>query len=164
MPIDLVCEQCKNVLRVPDDAAGKKARCPNCQALTEVPCTAVEVADEGSPALAPHSSDENAYRSPASFGSDASGSPFAPPKRLGDDAAVRMLLPVGRSLWAVAAGYFGLFSLICIPAPIAILLGLIAIWDIRNHPEKHGMGRAVFGLTMGVVCSIGFIVLLVAAG
>jgi hypothetical protein len=34
---------------------------------------------------------------------------------------------------------------------------------IRKHPEKHGMGRAVFGLTMGIVCSIGFIVMLVTA-
>jgi hypothetical protein len=77
------------------------------------------------------------------------------PKRLGDDAAMRMLLPVGRSAWAIAAGYLGLFSLIVLPAPLAILVSVVAIWDVRRsqsspHP-KHGMGRAIFGLVMGIL-------------
>jgi Domain of unknown function (DUF4190)/GYF domain 2 len=77
------------------------------------------------------------------------------PKRLGDDAAMRMLLPVGRSAWAIAAGYLGLFSLIVLPAPLALIVSIIALWDIRRskslpHP-KHGMGRAIFGLVMGIL-------------
>jgi hypothetical protein len=72
-------------------------------------------------------------------------------KNLGDDAAIRMLLPVGRSLWAIAAGYFGLFSFAFFPAPIALILGIVAIVDIRRHPDRHGMGRAIFGLVMGVL-------------
>src|SRR4051812_21407307 len=31
---------------------------------------------------------------------------------IGDDAGMRMLLPVGRSGWAIAAGYLGLFSFV----------------------------------------------------
>jgi len=80
-----------------------------------------------------------------------------PPKaeRLGDNAGMRLLLPVGRSGWAIAAGYLGLFSLIVFPAPLALVISIIAIWDIRKsksseHP-KHGMGRAIFGLIMGIV-------------
>jgi hypothetical protein len=66
-----------------------------------------------------------------------------------------MLLPVGRSAWAIAAGYLGLLSLIVLPAPLALVVSIIAIWDIRRsksspHP-KHGMGRAIFGLVMGVL-------------
>lgn len=38
------------------------------------------------------------------------------PQRLGDNAGVRMLMPVGRSGWAIAAGYFGLFGLTVILA------------------------------------------------
>ncbi|HUY91620.1 MAG TPA: DUF4190 domain-containing protein [Pirellulales bacterium] len=157
MPIEIACPQCQQMLRVPDEAAGKKARCPACQTIVDVPITAVEILPE-SPFDA-RASDDNAYRSPAEF-----PPPPYPSKSLGDDAAIRMLLPVGRSLWAIAAGYFGLFSLICFPAPIAIILGLIAIRDIRKHPEKHGLGRAIFGLVMGVLCSIGFVVLLMNAG
>jgi hypothetical protein len=62
---------------------------------------------------------------------------------------MRMLLPVGRSGWAIAAGYAGLFAFAIFPAPLAIILGLIAIRDIKKHPEKHGMGRAIFGLLAG---------------
>jgi hypothetical protein len=72
-------------------------------------------------------------------------------KNLGDDAAIRMLLPVGRSLWAIAAGYFGLFSFVIFPAPIALVLGIVAILDIKRHPDRHGMGRAIFGLVMGIL-------------
>ena len=75
------------------------------------------------------------------------------PQRLGDDAGMRMLLPVGRSGWAIAAGYLGLFCLIIFPAPIALVISIIAIWDIRRSKRtdqpKHGMGRAIFGLVMG---------------
>lgn len=70
---------------------------------------------------------------------------------LGESAAMRMLLPVGRSGLAIAAGYAGLFSLLVLPAPLALVLGLLAVRDIRKNPKKHGMGRAVFGLAMGIL-------------
>jgi len=69
---------------------------------------------------------------------------------LGDSAAMRMVLPVGRSGLAIAAGYAGLFAFLIVPAPIALVLGFLAIRDLRNNPKKHGMGRAVFGLTVGL--------------
>ncbi len=74
---------------------------------------------------------------------------------------MRCVLPVGRSLWAVAAGYVGLFSVLLIPAPLALLLGVVAIVDIKRHPKKHGMGRAVFAVAMGVLFTVGlaFVVL-----
>ncbi|MEA3211887.1 MAG: hypothetical protein QOE70_4944 [Chthoniobacter sp.] len=80
----------------------------------------------------------------------------APPAQLlGDDPGIRLLLPVGRSGWAIAAGYLGLFSLIVVPAPLALIISVIAIRDIRRskaspHP-KYGMGRAIFGLVMGIL-------------
>lgn len=88
-------------------------------------------------------------------------SPAAPPvlafngptHRLEDDPALRMLLPIGRSGWAIAAGYFGLFSFVVVPAPISLLLGIIALRDIKAHPEKLGKGRAIFGLVMGILGS-----------
>lgn len=79
----------------------------------------------------------------------APGQPGGPPG-IGDDAGMRWLLPVGRSGWAIAAGYLGLFSFLLFPAPIALILSLIAIRDMRRNPHRHGMGRAIFGLVMGV--------------
>ena len=85
---------------------------------------------------------------------------------LGQDAGMRMILPVGRSGWAIAAGYLGLFGLIVLPAPLALITALIAIWDIRRHrhdPQpRHGMGRAIFGLIVGVLGTGLLLVLLVA--
>jgi hypothetical protein len=70
---------------------------------------------------------------------------------LGDNAAVRMLLPVGRSGLAIAAGYAGLFAFLIVPAPLALLLGVLAVRDLKQHPKKHGMGRAVFAIVTGAL-------------
>jgi hypothetical protein len=75
------------------------------------------------------------------------------PADLGDDAVMRALLPVGRSAWAIVAGYLGLFSVLVVPAPLAILAGAIAVRQIRRNPKLHGMGRAVFGIVMGILGS-----------
>ena len=80
--------------------------------------------------------------------------PPAPPG-IGDDAGMRMILPVGRSGWAIAAGYCGLLSLACwILGPAAILCGVMAIRDMRLHPERHGMGRVLTGFILGGIGTI----------
>ena len=74
---------------------------------------------------------------------------------IGDNAGIRMLLPVGRSGWAIAAGYLGLFGLVLLPAPLALIVSVIALIDIRRSKSraksKHGLGRAIFGLIVGVI-------------
>ena len=76
---------------------------------------------------------------------------------MGDHLGARLLLPVGRSGWAIAAGYLGLFALVIIPAPLALIVSIIAIVDIRKSAhsgkKKHGMGRAIFGLVVGTIGS-----------
>lgn len=75
--------------------------------------------------------------------------------RLEDDAGMRMILPVGRSGWAIAAGYLGLFAFLVVPAPLALIISIIAIRDIRKSRDlprpRRGMGRAVFGLVTGIL-------------
>lgn len=85
------------------------------------------------------------------------------PPELGDDAGVRMLLPVGRSGWAIAAGYLGLFAVLCIPAPLALIAGIIAVIDIKKNPKKHGMGRAIFGIVMGGIFTVLLLISMVVA-
>ena len=85
----------------------------------------------------------------------APGPAYAPARQSGDDPMMRLLLPVGRSGWAIAAGYLGLFSLLGIFAPFAVICGIMAIRDIRKNPHTHGMGRAVFGIVMGGLVTLG---------
>ncbi len=56
--------------------------------------------------------------------------------------------------WAIAAGYLGLVSVLVFPAPLALIAAIFAIIDIRKDPDKHGMGRAIFGLIMGIIFSV----------
>lgn len=66
-----------------------------------------------------------------------------------------MLMPVDRSGWAIAAGYLGLFGLIIFPAPLALIASILAIRDINKSQKtdkpKYGMGRAIFGLIVGIL-------------
>lgn len=90
-----------------------------------------------------------------------------PQQSLGDNAGIRMLIPVGRSGWAIAAGYLGLFGLVLIPAPLALVVSLIAIRDINRSrltaKPKRGMGRAIFGLIVGVLGTIALLLILLNA-
>ena len=64
-------------------------------------------------------------------------------------------MPVDRSGWAIAAGYLGLFGLIIFPAPLALIAAILAIRDINKSKKtdkpKYGMGRAIFGLIIGIL-------------
>jgi hypothetical protein len=85
------------------------------------------------------------------------------PRPIEDDPMIRMLIPVGRSIWAIAAGYAGLFAVLMFPAPLALILGILAIRDIKKHPTKHGMGRAIFGLVSGFLFTIPLVFFIILA-
>src|SRR5215203_3119045 len=76
---------------------------------------------------------------------------YPPEQDIGQDAGIRMLIPVGLTGWAIASGYLGLISVLLIPAPFAVLTGIVAIREMRRNPKKHGMGRAIFGIVMGTI-------------
>jgi hypothetical protein len=84
------------------------------------------------------------------------------PPDIGEDAGMRMLLPVGRSGWAIAAGYLGLISVLCLPSPLALIAGILAIRDMRRNPKLHGMGRAIFGIVMGGIGTLGLVFILIS--
>jgi hypothetical protein len=41
-----------------------------------------------------------------------------------------------------------------LPAPFAVLLGVLALKELKRKPELHGAGRAWFGIIMGVACML----------
>ncbi len=147
MPIEFTCTHCGRLSNVSEQYVGQTGpcagcgrpitiprptstwQCPRCQA--DIPAGAVACGNCG-----------------LAFNTGGAQ------QDIGEDAMIRMLIPVGRSGLAIAAGYAGLISPILLPAPIALLLGILAIRDIRRNPNKHGMGRAVFGLVMGIIFSV----------
>ncbi len=86
------------------------------------------------------------------------------PTRMGDDPLLRWVLPVGRSGWAIAAGYLAFFSVLLLPAPLALATGIVGIVVIKRHPSKHGMGRAIFGVVMGALGTAALCALLLFSG
>ncbi len=84
----------------------------------------------------------------------------APPQQF--DTTTRMLIPVGRSGWAIAAGYMGLFAVLVIFAPISLVLGIVALIHLKRRPDLHGKGRAIFGIVMGGLFSILFVFMVIA--
>ena len=75
--------------------------------------------------------------------------------RLPSEGSFR-LTPSDQSGWAVAGSCFGFFSLVLgIFAPLALIFGLIALFDIRRAEragrELGGRGRAIFAIVTSVV-------------
>lgn len=77
-----------------------------------------------------------------------------PPARPAASPKGWVFVPAGWSGWAVAAGYLGLLSILGYPAILSLIVGMIALRDLRKHPEKQGQGRAWFGLVMGALGTI----------
>lgn len=69
------------------------------------------------------------------------------------DPSLKYVLPFNTSGWAIAAGYAGLFAVLVFPAPIALILGIVALYDISNKRKRgqkiNGKGRAIFATIMG---------------
>ncbi len=73
----------------------------------------------------------------------------SPPPREDFPAGMEWVLPIGRSPFAIIAGYVGLVSIFLVfPAPIALVLGIVSVLHIRRT-EFTGMGRAVFAIITG---------------
>jgi hypothetical protein len=68
-----------------------------------------------------------------------------------DDPAMRMILPIGLSPWAVISGYLGLISILLLPAPFALWTGILANREMRRNPKLRGKGRSTFGIVMGSI-------------
>lgn len=62
MPISFQCSHCGRTLRAPDDAAGKKVRCPKCQEVTRIPQAEVEAEPVAIPAIPEQEEQEETQR------------------------------------------------------------------------------------------------------
>ena len=74
-------------------------------------------------------------------------------------AGLEILFPINRTGLSIAAGYLGLLSLIPAIGIIAILVSGIAFYDFHRRPQAKGRGRATFGLVMGFITTILWLVI-----
>ncbi len=124
---------------LPDADAGRVVSCSACGAAVQVPAAEAVI-------LTPVAPPAGMPPPPLPYSHIA--------QSLENNAGMRMLLPVGRSGWAIAAGYLGLISVLLLPAPLALLISIVAMRHLKRHPDKHGLGRAIFGLVMGIIGTI----------
>lgn len=68
-----------------------------------------------------------------------------------ETSSLSMVVPVGRTGLSIVAGYLGLFCIIPVFAPVALIVSLLALKQLKKQPEKLGKGRAIFGLIMGIL-------------
>lgn len=88
MTIQFKCSECSTVLSVDDTAAGKSARCPNCQSIQPVPTDSTSAPPTGMPPEQPANPFAQSQPNPAQpnpAGSPASGlaNPYASPSEVG---------------------------------------------------------------------------------
>lgn len=85
-------------------------------------------------------------------------------------SADRMLMPVGRPISAIAAGYLGLLAMFPLVGLLfgflGVIFGILALKAISEDPELSGKGRAWFGIISGgffCLVWIGLLITIVAA-
>jgi hypothetical protein len=67
---------------------------------------------------------------------------------------VHWLLPTGRTWQSIAAGYVALFAMVIwILGPVSLFLGVWAL-NASAHGGRHGRGRAVFAIVIGVLSTL----------
>ena len=74
---------------------------------------------------------------------------------LKDDAVNvnHFLVPVDTSVYCIIAGYLGLFSVLGIFAPLAVIFGILGLRDSKKK-KLHGAFRAYFGLILGLIFTV----------
>ncbi len=92
-----------------------------------------------------------------------SAMPVAPTSGAGDANDLALILPVNTNGWAIAAGYLGLFSVLGIFGPLALLCGAITLVQLKRRPGSRGHVRAWLGVVMGSLGSILLILFVIAA-
>lgn len=84
-------------------------------------------------------------------------------RRPPSDDGLQYVVPVNTNVLAILAGYAGLVSVLCFPAPFALILGVLALRQLKRNPDQHGKGRAIFGIVMGVLFSLPIPVIAIVA-
>ncbi len=157
MPIEMSCTGCGQTLRVADEHAGKKARCPACGTIAEVPWAGVEA----QPVLEP-SNPFSPSSQPAPVGNPFSDRPEAKTNPYASPAAPTIgPMSSGRPHRGGTILTFGIVGILCcMPFGIAAwVMGASDLSEIRaGRMDRNGESMTRVGMILGIV-SVGIAVL-----
>ncbi|MCA9106338.1 MAG: DUF4190 domain-containing protein [Planctomycetales bacterium] len=183
MPISFTCSSCGRNLKTPDEMAGKKGKCPHCQAVMEIPLKS-EGAASGPWKEAPSPADDLFGNlgstsappppKPAAYQAPRAANPYAGPAYQNPGRPMQQgggPSNSGRAVTSLVCGIIGLvFSVIswgcCCLGPfmlggegIALTLSLIG-WitghiELRaTRPNSPTRGQATGGMVCGIIGTV----------
>jgi len=79
------------------------------------------------------------------------------------DQALKYIIPINNTGMSIFAFYFSFLSITLVLAPLSVLFGILTLKNLKNHPGKHGKGRAYFAIAFGGFFSLILLVVIIAA-
>jgi predicted Zn finger-like uncharacterized protein len=166
MPISITCPKCSSNLRVPDDLAGKKVKCPKCTAVFPVAAPEQAAITKEKPPARSEGIAQTITTLEEIDDDDEEEEEEAPKSRKmarkirrdPTEEAVSTIIPYknGRALIAY---YLGIFSLIpcagLLLGPAALLLGILGLRYVNANPTAKGTGHAIAGIVLGGLTTLG---------
>ena len=144
MPIEFSCPKCNTTLRVPDEHAGKQARCPTCQAVVEV-----EAVNE--PMLEPDFGAPQASMQPPM--KDFTQPMATPNPYASTSAGPRPHLVAHRGGMVLTMGILALLcNLFAVPGIIAWVMGRSDLKQMdAGYMDPEGRGLTQAGMILGII-------------
>jgi hypothetical protein len=157
MTINFSCA-CGRKLSAPDELAGKQAKCPTCSSIVNVPLTSQAPGEPPTLGLAPSAAPQQPSApyaaqpvgyNPQGYAAQTppppqyapqyqqTGYPGAPPY----PGAVAQQKTSGMAIASLISSFF------CGPA--GIILGFVALSQIKSNPQLTGKGLAIAGIILG---------------
>jgi hypothetical protein len=161
MSIELNCTGCGQMLRVADEHAGKKARCPACGTIVEVPSSAADLppgGDSSSPFAGPF--EPASKPNPFADRPEQTPNPYSSPSQPAVSPGGYQRAHRGGMILT-----FGIIGVLCcMPLGIAAwVMGASDLAEIRaGRMDPAGMDTTRVGMILGMV-SVGIAVLSVLA-
>lgn len=121
MPIEFRCTQCQKLLRVPDETAGRQAKCPACETVLTIPSSASAGTGQAPPVSPPPRDDSafNPYQSPTQ--SPHIAEPTSPP-------GSRVFLPTKINPSEVLTRSWEIFQL-----KMGLIIGVVMLWLVVTY-------------------------------
>lgn len=156
MTIQLTCQGCSETLAVPDEHAGKKARCPRCQEVNQIPSnsatqpTKVSSIDE----VRPQKATDNPFESKVSP-KPTTASPYATPMAAAAYGMQSRYQTPHRGGLVLTLGILSLFcNFFLVPGILAWTFGSSDLKKMRaGEMDSTGYGTTQAGMIIGIIAT-----------